>query len=211
MGKSVYSLVLDDGLVACVDRLAYEKMTNRSVMINQILAAYFSYETPEQRTRRIFSQIQETLTGHECLRPIADPSETLLALRSSLVFKYNPTVRYSVELFRNRRDMLGELRVSMRTQNLSLLSHLQCFAELWIRAEAKLIGKVGYRTQHGKFTRALRGSFNDPLIGEKIGAYIGAFDQALKCYFADPAHPEEVSGRIEGILRQYLDAYGESV
>ena len=101
MGKSVYSLVLDDGLVACVDRLAYEKMTNRSVMINQILAAHFSYETPEQRTRRIFSQIQETLTGHECLRPIADPSETLLALRSSLVFKYNPTVRYSVELFRS--------------------------------------------------------------------------------------------------------------
>lgn len=41
MGKSVYSLVLDDGLVACVDRLAYEKMTNRSVMINQILAAHF--------------------------------------------------------------------------------------------------------------------------------------------------------------------------
>ena len=195
MGKSVYSLVLDDGLVACVDRLAYEKMTNRSVMINQILAAHFSYETPEQRTRRIFSH----------------PSETLLALRSSLVFKYNPTVRYSVELFRNRGDLLGELRVSMRTQNLSLLSHLQCFAELWIRAEAKLIGKVGYRTQHGKFTRALRGSFNDPLIGEKIGAYIGAFDQALKCYFADPAHPEEVIGRIEGILRQYLDAYGESV
>lgn len=211
MGKSVYSLVLDDGLVSRVDRLAYEKMTNRSGMINQILADYFSYETPEQRTRRIFSQIQETLTGHECLRPVADPSETLLALRSSLAFKYNPTVRYSVELFRNQADLLGELRVSMRTQNISLLSHLQRFAELWMRSEPRLVGKVLYHAQMGKFARSLRGNLNDPLIGEKIGAYIGAFDQALKCYFADPSNPAAIEKQIEDILRQYLDAYGEPV
>ena len=38
MAKSVYSLVLRDEVVAEIDRLAYRMNTNRSNMINQILA-----------------------------------------------------------------------------------------------------------------------------------------------------------------------------
>jgi len=40
MAKSVYSLVLRDEVVAEIDRLAYRMNTNRSNMINQILAEY---------------------------------------------------------------------------------------------------------------------------------------------------------------------------
>ena len=38
MKKSTYSVVLSDRVVAEIDRLAYRKGTNRSSMINEILA-----------------------------------------------------------------------------------------------------------------------------------------------------------------------------
>lgn len=45
MKKTVYSLVLSENVVAEIDRLAYHKGTNRSNMINQIIAEYVSYTT----------------------------------------------------------------------------------------------------------------------------------------------------------------------
>lgn len=38
MGKSVYSLVLGDEVIAAADRVAYQKNMSRSALINQILA-----------------------------------------------------------------------------------------------------------------------------------------------------------------------------
>ena len=57
MSKSVYSVVLMDDVVDAVDRLAYEAGTNRSNMINRILAEYVQLATPEQRMQDIFSSI----------------------------------------------------------------------------------------------------------------------------------------------------------
>lgn len=54
MSKSVYSVVLMDDVVDAVDRLAYEAGTNRSNMINRILAEYVQLATPEQRMQDIF-------------------------------------------------------------------------------------------------------------------------------------------------------------
>lgn len=53
MGKSVYSLVLMDDIVAAVDRLAYQQGTSRSNMVNRILAEYVQMDTPENRIRTI--------------------------------------------------------------------------------------------------------------------------------------------------------------
>ena len=54
MNKSVYSLVRMDNVVGEVDKLAYEMGTSRSNLINQILAEYVRYTTPEMRMRAIF-------------------------------------------------------------------------------------------------------------------------------------------------------------
>ena len=58
MKKSVYSLVLSDDVVEAVDRAAYQNGLSRSAMVNQILADYVSYTTPEKRMREIFSQVE---------------------------------------------------------------------------------------------------------------------------------------------------------
>ena len=55
MKKSVYSLVLSEGVVDAIDGLACRRGTNRSALINEILAEYVSYVTPEMRMRRVLA------------------------------------------------------------------------------------------------------------------------------------------------------------
>ena len=110
MKKSVYSLVLSDDVIAAVDRAAYQNGLSRSAMINRILAQAVSYTTPEQRMSEIFSQVERLLNG-EVFQSLSQPSDSMMSLRSALAYKYNPNVRYSVELYPDRPGE-GELRVS---------------------------------------------------------------------------------------------------
>ena len=63
MANSVYSIVLNDAVVEAIDRLAYQNGTNRSSMINRILAERVSYTTPEQRIRNILCRKEPWFHG----------------------------------------------------------------------------------------------------------------------------------------------------
>ena len=49
-----------DNVVSEVDKLAYELGTSRSNLINQILAEYVRYTTPEMRMRAIFDEMEQS-------------------------------------------------------------------------------------------------------------------------------------------------------
>ncbi len=209
----MYSLVLDDDVIECVDRLAYENRTNRSNMINQLLAEHFSFVTPEKRMREIFDRMEQLLTGRSSLRLDTSPSESMISLRSALVYKYNPTVKYSVELYKNSLPLVGELRVSMRTQNSTLLLYLMQFYRAWAAIEGRHIGGVEYRIEDGKLCRkltvrhnegALMSTVSSNTIGQLIADYIGAFDSAMKAYFYNIEAPERAITEMERIYKQYL-------
>lgn len=212
MSRTVYSLVLSDDVVAEIDRLAYRQNTNRSNMINQILAEYVSYVTPEKRMQDTFRRIEAMLTGQETLQLLLSPSDTMMTLRSALAYKYNPTVRYSVELYRTPGDALGELRVSLRTQNNALLLCMMRFYRLWAAVEQSLIGGVGCGAEEGKFARRLlphtQGGEAVSLSGEELGelicAYIETFDRALKAYFYQPDQIQAAEAETEALYRAYL-------
>ena len=57
MKKSLYSLMLSDEVVREIDVAAHRLGTNRSALINRILAEYASVTTPEKRINDIFSSI----------------------------------------------------------------------------------------------------------------------------------------------------------
>ena len=57
MKKNLYSLTLSDDVVREVDALAHRMGTNRSALVNQILAEYVSVPTPERRWNDIFEAI----------------------------------------------------------------------------------------------------------------------------------------------------------
>ena len=79
MKKTLYSLMLDDEVVREVDALAHRLGTNRSSLINQILAQYVDYTTPEQKINDILSTIEELMSPSRDLVPFFAPNVTILS------------------------------------------------------------------------------------------------------------------------------------
>jgi len=209
MHKSIYSLVLSDGVIEEIDRLAYLRGRNRSQLINEILAEYVSYITPEQRIRTAFARISDMLDGRESFRLINPPSDTLLSLGSALLYKYNPTVRYSVELFRDAHGDVGEFRVSLRTQNATLTALLTQFYRVFDRIEHEFC-ESGAHWEGGRYARPLRlksaageGAVSPEETGELIADFIRLFDAALKSYFRDPTDLRT----LDALYRNYIKSH----
>lgn len=111
MKKHTYSIVLTDTVVQEVDRLAAQKGTNRSTMMNQILADYFSCKTPEKQMASVFSLIEQQMQN--VFRVQLQASDAMISLHSALQYKYRPTVRYRVELLRiPTENSIGWLKIS---------------------------------------------------------------------------------------------------
>ena len=211
MGKSVYSIVLMDEVVEAVDRLAYEAGTNRSNMINRILAEYAQMATPEQRVRDIFSSIEEAVRRQNALQLMLGASDTMLSMRSALRYKYNPSMRYVVELYPHSAEALGELRASLRTQNAALLLAIGQFYKLWSGLECVYLQGAPRRseTQGGRYARRLllpQQELDSERAGQAIAGYVALFDACLKTYFE---HLNDAGGAlraVEGCYRAGLDA-----
>ena len=208
MNKSVYSLVLTDDVVAEIDRIAYENGTSRSNTVNQILAEYVSYDTPEKRIREVFSEVENLLTGSSRFQVMMQPSDSMFSLRSALAYKYNPTVRYSVELNRNLQPAIGELRVSVRSQSSALRLYMLQFFKLWSRIEQNLVGHVECAMADDRYIRRLTVAedrkLDNEALGQAIAEYIRLFDTALKLFFNNLDQPETAIARVESLYGDYL-------
>lgn len=217
MQKSVYSLVLSDDVIAQIDRLAYRHNTNRSNMINQILAEYVSYVTPEKRMADTFRAIEALLSSHDTFQPLSRPSDATFSMRSAIQYKYNPSVKYAVELYRAPGEEIGELRVSLRSQNATLLLYMKQFFRQWTVTEGRYQGGCVYGEEDGRFTRRLRLlstdgkrgeiSLSSEALGNLIYAYIDVFDRALKCYFYNLDDPAQAAKDMDAYYRAYLAAH----
>lgn len=208
MNKSVYSFVLTDDVVAEIDRIAYENGTSRSNTVNQILAEYVSYDTPEKRIREVFSEVENLLTGSSRFQVMMQPSDSMFSLRSALAYKYNPTVRYSVELNRNLQPAIGELRVSVRSQSSALRLYMLQFFKLWSRIEQNLVGHVECAMADDRYIRRLAVAedrkLDNEALGQAIAEYIRLFDTALKLFFNHLDQPETAIARVESLYGDYL-------
>lgn len=211
MKKSVYSLVLMDDVVEAIDELAYSMNTSRSNLINQILAERVSLLTPEMRMRDIFSRIEKLMDGRFQL--LDQPSDAMLSIKSPLKYKYKPTIKYSIELYRSFEGAVGKLRISFRTQSSRLIQTLHEFFKLWKSVEDKylsqiFVGGVPWEFSELSFSRefyAPSGSgLSDTQIADSIGGYINMIDSAVKIYFEDSDSPQTAERKIGGLYSDYL-------
>lgn len=209
MKKTLYSLVLNDEVVREIDALAHRMGTNRSNLINQILAEYVNYTTPEQKINQVLSTIEELMAPSRDLVPFFSPNSYSMSLKSSLEYKYRPTVKYEVELYRGAGETIGELTVLFRTQSMALIQSMTDFFRLWKQLEdahlKPLIGiDLDYALYDGKFVRGIAAPNKDCTAQELAAAlsnYITLFDKLLKGYLADRYSPHE----IEGAYCSYLN------
>lgn len=195
MDKNVYSLMLIDDIVDAVDKMAYERNTNRSNLINQILAEYLSFSTPEMRMKNIFDSVEQLMAGMDNFQVQFQPSDAMISIRSALRYRYKPTIRYVLELYRSCEPTVGELRVSMRTQSQTLIQILTGFFEFWIQLEDNAVGSlfpqdhVPCRVESGRYIREFlmpeeEEQRTDEGVANAISEYIQFFDTSLKYYFA---------------------------
>ncbi len=183
MKKNLYSLTLSDEVVREVDALAHRLGTNRSALVNRILSEYVSVPTPERRINDIFEAIEALVSPSRELVPFFAPNSQSMSLKSSLAYKYRPTVKYEVDLD-GGEDTLGTLNV--------------CLAPA-------LGGTIACSLYDGRFVRPLampRGharSAED--IAGAISAYVQLFDRLLKGYLSGDLSAKDVELAYRGDLR----------
>ena len=207
MKKTLYSLMLDEDVVREVDALAHRMGTNRSALINRILAEHVNYTTPERRINEILSTMERLMTPERDLVPYFAPNSLSMSLKSSLEYKYRPTVKYEVELFRGEEDSIGELTVVFRTQSAGLIAAMTEFFRLWKRLEDihRPGSGVRYALYEGKFVRSIAPPERDCTAEELAGAiseYIKLFDRMMKGYLSSRLDAHDVEGAYYSWLRQ---------
>lgn len=183
MKKAVYSLVLSEEVVEAADRMAYARGQSRSALIDEILADALGLVTPKQRVAQVFDALCADMS--DSFQFHAEAAGDMLTVQSRLRFRYNPTVRYRVEL--RSEEPRGVLRVSFRTQSRQLLESAEAFFECFRALEiAHGVCEEGESSsENGVFTRffpILLDSSDD--LGRELGGYITRVDTALKSYFA---------------------------
>lgn len=200
MGKTLYSLMLNENVVREIDMLAHKSGTSRSNLINQILAEYVNYTTPERRISDILSAIEQLMMPSREIVPFFAPNSQSMSLKSSLEYKYRPTVKYEVELYRGDSDAIGRLSVLFRTQAQSLISDMTSFFRLWKKIEdahlASMIRtQIEYALYDGKFVRSISVPEHDCTADElarAISEYIKLFDKQMKDYLCGNADARSI-------------------
>ena len=200
MKKTLYSLMLNDEVVREVDALAHRLGTNRSNLINQILAEYVNYTTPERRINDVLSAIQQIMEPSRELVPFFAPNTFSMSLKSSLEYKYRPTVKYEVELYKSGETAIGELSVVFRTQSGALINAMTEFFRLWKSIEDAHLRtatglSVSYTLFDGKFVRSIcvpDQECTSAQLAQAISEYIKLFDKLMKSYLAGRLDAHEV-------------------
>lgn len=193
MKKTLYSIMLNDEVVREVDLLAHKLGTNRSGLINKILAEYVNYETPEQRIYNVLSAVERLMAPSRELVPFFSPNSMSMSLKSSLEYKYRPTIKYEVSLSDGTDDALGTLSVIFRTQSEYLLGRITAFFRLWSKTEDLYLSEaIGQKAEHalydGRFVRSIlkpNVNCNADGLAAALSDYLENFDSLLKGYLSE--------------------------
>lgn len=212
MQKSLYSLMLMDDVVRAIDRLALQQNTNRSNLVNQILAEYVSMMTPEKRVSNIFKSIEDLI--NQCgmnIVPYVSPNQMTMSLKSSLEYKYRPTIKYEVSMYRTpQQGTIGELNVVFRTQSEELIRAMTDFFRLWTGIESAYRHdvEINYALYDGRFTRSISmcpdRNYTNEEVGDNISSYIQIFDKLVKGYVSGSYNSRDVE-------MIYLEYYNKGV
>ena len=212
MGKNMYSLMLSEDVVSLIDGMAAGAGTNRSNYINNILAEYVSYRTPEMRIKELMEQLDAMFSPRDAFSVMLRPSSSTFSMRSALAFKYNPTINYSIELDRTMSGTVGVLRAALRTQNASLRLYVMQFLKLWVKIEEAYGGGSEYLIEDARFSKKLvlhgGGEISEEDISEAIVDYVCAFDSAIKAFFYNLDDTKKAVGEVEAIYRDYRSGAG---
>lgn len=192
MKKNMYSLMLNEEVVRAVDELAAQKGTNRSALINEILAEHMSMVTPQKRVANIIDDVFRLMSSTNLL--VAAERTNVFSVKSALPYRYRPTLRYQVEILHSADPRFGILTLSFRSTARDLIKSLTAFVEMWTELEEKYIapllrdGALKYGIDDGVFSRTLSHPrdriYDSEEIAAAISEYVRIFDVCVKNFLA---------------------------
>ena len=215
MGRSVYSIILNDEIVEEIDRLAYRENTNRSNMINSILAQYVSISTPQDRMREIFNVMERFIRKNDVYKIEPTNTNGTFMIKSAMRYKYNPVIKYCVELYKDNSLHYGCIKAFIRTQNMALINAMNNFFEMLKRIEYEFInfGSVRnvafHKISNGRLLRQFiinsKSELSDEKVGEAISIYVDNLDNCIKTYFRCIEENTEPYTYVEKLYSDYIN------
>lgn len=207
MKKSVYSLMLFEEIVEEIDHIAVEHNTNRSQLINDILADYLGLMTPEQKIQRILQKLKENFQDRLSISQMNKNSS--IHFGKNIKYKYRPKIKYSYEFSGTGEKKYAVLKISSRSKSVELNQLIDTFfseiADLERRNNFNL-GTIPSNIPEHKFIREFKssGSVNRDIndVTKFLTNYLNMVDEALNLFFSDSDHNNETD--LQSIFDQFF-------
>lgn len=214
MGSSIYSLVIKDELIERVDYLTRNRNMSRSQIVNEIIAEYFEVITPEYKINQVMDLIAKEIKMSDFLQYLSEAKGSSIQCRAGVRYKYNPKIRYMLELSGKEKDKLATLNIISRTQREDFFNYLVNFLKIIMLIESKYDSSFSrYSIKKGKFiTDGKKFSIdfyydwtNEHLSIEDISNYLTDYirmiHKAMNTYFEYIDY--DVNTQIEAINKVY--------
>lgn len=212
MSNKMYSLMLMEEVIKEIDRLAYDKRTNRSQLINEILAEKIGYQTENALLKNYKDMVLRQMDGRSAWQRTSHDTEQNVQVRTFLPYKYNPSIVYRLdfEMVDNRR--MTVIRLFSRSSASLFIENLNNFFLKINQAELAYLKKMGVykyinvsdEKNELYFVRYLPTDWmdekNHKKDAEKIFAYLAAIDETLKRYFDELFEEEVLKELVERVM-----------
>ncbi len=196
MGGRIYSIIVEDDLMEKVDRVAYKKGMSRSQIINEMMTEYLNLVTPEYKINQVMEEIAKRIHIMNEIQYVSESKGSSIQCRATVGYKYNPKIRYMLELSGKDMSKMATLKIISRTQNTDFYAHLLKFFKL-VEAveEMDRIGFTRYSIRKSQFrkdgNRIIRDFYYDWMhedlsieeISKFLSNYIEMLNHSMNAYF----------------------------
>ena len=196
MGGRIYSIIVEDDLMEQVDRVAYGKGMSRSQIINEMIAEYLNLVTPEYKINQVMEHIAKRIHIMNEIQYVSESKGNSIQCRATVAYKYNPKIRYMLELSGKDMNKMATLNIISRTQNAEFYTHLlKFFSIVETIEEFEQVGFRRYSIKSSPFqtegNRIIRDFYYDWMhedlsieeISNFLSNYIEMLNHSMNAYF----------------------------
>lgn len=216
MSKTVCSLVLNQEVLDKVDREALIKNVSRSQVINDLLCAHYGVHTPALKMMQVMTLLSDALQSFETMDVVSAIPGSTLQLKTQVAYRYNPTLKFVVELSGKDTHQLGVLKIYSRTISGPFLQQLVMFFNYLTSFEEgvhqtighRQVESTGYFYEDNKFIRVFNCEWNDrgiypEMISRYLAHYIQFVDEALKVFFLSKGNWLLMDQTLQALYKKY--------
>ncbi len=217
MSKQIYSLVLNEQVVDKIDREALIRGSNRSQIINDVLCKAFDISTPDIKMNQVMDLMTASFKELATLQMISASHGNTLQLRTSVAYKYNPKLKYVIEMSGKTGPVLAKLRIYSRTTSEAFLQSLVMYFGYLTEFEENMpmqighrqVGGSGYAYEDNKFVRQFECEWmTTDVKAEAIAAYLFSYiqflDDSMKMFFENFGDWKFIDQQMLALYRKHL-------